>query len=640
MSSTYGAAVYGTDVYYGGPGQPVVELFLSGVWTDITLYVFVDSGIQIQRGRADEQGAPTPSSCAMVLNNADGRFSPRNASGAYYGSIGRNTQVRVKVYDDAGVPHIRFWGDVAEWPITWDPSGRDVRTSIVCAGLRRQLGLNAQPLTSAYRQGMASVSAVLGYWPMEDGTAATSFGNATSGGPPGLFSGSVALSSSSDFVASAPLPEFSGTYQTYFPVPGYTPDATGQQIRMLLEVDGAGGGWILRVDTSGAHYFACEFAPATDQFALAMYNYATGSQEYASGPVGPWGATAPGRFSLDFRQNGTGVDWTINFLPLGNIDTFFTANIPATTFGQIVSFGTINDLTTATVVMGHVSVENHITSIYDLGTGGAGSAGGAVGAFAGETAEQREARLTTQVGVAYLLGAGPVTSELLGAQVQDTFLNLFDEAAYVEGGLSTEDVETRALVFRKRSSMYSKAPTVALNYNLARFNRLEPTDDDQNTANDVTVVRLGGASARLTQTTGNLSVSSIGDYSVEYNLSLFLDSQTAPQAGFRLALGTVDEARWPVVGFNALTTGFGSGNRDNVFGMREGDTLQMLNVPVYAGGGGTINTIVLGWKETIGVNWWQFEINTRPATPFSGTNGVFILDSATFGVLDQNRLGL
>lgn len=629
----YGAAVYGPSGLTGSAGSPAVELFLSGVWTDITRYVFVESGIQIRRGRADEQGAPTPSSCTMVLNNADGRFSPRNASGAYYGSIGRNTQVRVRVYDDAGVAHIRFWGDVAEWPVTWDPTGRDVRTAIACAGLRRQLGLNAQPLASPYRRAMQGVSAVLGYWPMEDGDAATSFANTVAGGLPGNFAQPVDLASATDFVASGPLPTFSDGSQTYFPVPNYTPDATGQQVRMLVEVGGAAGGWILRVDTSGAHYFLIEFDPVAAAFAFAMYSYATGAQEYIDSPH-TLSITTPSRLSVDFRQNGAGIDYTVLRYnvgaPSGN---FFNGTIPASTFGRITSVGTTHDLAGVTSIVGHVSVENHITSLFDIPPV-------VLGGYAGETAATRAARLTTEQGVSYLLVDGPVTSELLGAQTQDTFLALFDEAAYVEGGLSTEDVETRAVAFVKRSAMYSAAPTVALNYNLARFNELEPTDDDQNTANDVTVVRMGGSSANLKQTAGNLSVSAIGDYQVEYDLSLYLDSQAGPQAGWRLALGTVDEARWPVVGFNALTAGFSSSNRDDVFAMREGDVLQMLNIPVYAGGGGTINTIVLGWTEMIGVNRWQFTVNTRPATPFAGTSGVFILDSVTFGVLDQNRLGL
>jgi hypothetical protein len=74
-----------------------VEALLSGVWTDITTYVYQRSDISIQRGRDSEGSTAQPSSCTMVLDNRDRRFSPRNPLGAYYGTIGRNTQTRVSL---------------------------------------------------------------------------------------------------------------------------------------------------------------------------------------------------------------------------------------------------------------------------------------------------------------------------------------------------------------------------------------------------------------------------------------------------------------------------------------------------------------------------------------------------------------
>ncbi len=79
---------------------PKVELqnvVTAGVWTDITNYVYTRGGIEVTRGRQDESSSPEPSKCRLVLNNRDGRFSPRNPSGAYYGSIGRNTPMRLSV---------------------------------------------------------------------------------------------------------------------------------------------------------------------------------------------------------------------------------------------------------------------------------------------------------------------------------------------------------------------------------------------------------------------------------------------------------------------------------------------------------------------------------------------------------------
>lgn len=71
----------------------------AGAWTDITSYVYDrgDSAIQIVRGRQDEGSGTQPATCNLTLNNRDGRFSPRNPTGPYYGRLGRNTPIRVSV---------------------------------------------------------------------------------------------------------------------------------------------------------------------------------------------------------------------------------------------------------------------------------------------------------------------------------------------------------------------------------------------------------------------------------------------------------------------------------------------------------------------------------------------------------------
>lgn len=74
-----------------------VELSLASVWTDITSYVYTRDAIAIDRGRPDESSTSDASTCRLTVNNRDGRFSPRNPTGPYYGTIGRNTPVRVSV---------------------------------------------------------------------------------------------------------------------------------------------------------------------------------------------------------------------------------------------------------------------------------------------------------------------------------------------------------------------------------------------------------------------------------------------------------------------------------------------------------------------------------------------------------------
>ena len=108
------------------------ELQLAGTWTDITGYCVQEgqplTGYQIGRGRGNETTAATPSQLSVKLNNTDGRFSPRNPTGAYYGSLTRNTPVRVSV-PDTGV-YLRFADDTTSACTAPDSASLQITGSI------------------------------------------------------------------------------------------------------------------------------------------------------------------------------------------------------------------------------------------------------------------------------------------------------------------------------------------------------------------------------------------------------------------------------------------------------------------------------------------------------------------------------
>lgn len=82
------------------PAEPrdiVTEIYAGDGWRDISTDVRVDSGVTITRGRRNEGGAVDPSSCALKLDNSSGDYSPRNPMSAYYGTLGRNTPIRVSI---------------------------------------------------------------------------------------------------------------------------------------------------------------------------------------------------------------------------------------------------------------------------------------------------------------------------------------------------------------------------------------------------------------------------------------------------------------------------------------------------------------------------------------------------------------
>ncbi len=78
----------------------MVEIDLGDGWEDITEYAYLRDPITITRGTPDESAKADPAQFSVTLNNRDGRFSPRNPLGPYYGRIGRNTPMRISVPAD------------------------------------------------------------------------------------------------------------------------------------------------------------------------------------------------------------------------------------------------------------------------------------------------------------------------------------------------------------------------------------------------------------------------------------------------------------------------------------------------------------------------------------------------------------
>ncbi|MFK0140723.1 hypothetical protein [Streptomyces murinus] len=106
-----------------------VDLCLDGsTWTDITSDVRKEQQIKISRGRSDWGQQVDYSRCALTLGNADGRYSPRNPAGPYYGKIGRNTPLRVSV--NTGSVALDLPGATGDYASTPDATALDITGDI------------------------------------------------------------------------------------------------------------------------------------------------------------------------------------------------------------------------------------------------------------------------------------------------------------------------------------------------------------------------------------------------------------------------------------------------------------------------------------------------------------------------------
>lgn len=116
---------------------PTVELYVNSAWTDITSYVRYSNMIEITRGQSGEGSTTETSTCKLTLDNTDGRFSPRNPTGTYYGQIGRNTPIRVSL--DGGETYLDLPGTASDGATTPDHADLDITGDI---DIRMELSLD------------------------------------------------------------------------------------------------------------------------------------------------------------------------------------------------------------------------------------------------------------------------------------------------------------------------------------------------------------------------------------------------------------------------------------------------------------------------------------------------------------------
>jgi hypothetical protein len=67
------------------------------LWQEITPDVRVRDGITIEAGRGDEAARVDPGRCTLTIDNTSGDYSPRNPLGQWFGTLRKNTPLRVSV---------------------------------------------------------------------------------------------------------------------------------------------------------------------------------------------------------------------------------------------------------------------------------------------------------------------------------------------------------------------------------------------------------------------------------------------------------------------------------------------------------------------------------------------------------------
>jgi hypothetical protein len=543
-----------------------------------------------------------------------------------------NTDIPVTfAYTDFTVRSNRFAGEVSAWPPLWDLAEVDRRMPIEGAGVTRRLGQGASPLRSTLRRSIpSSLPNLVQYWPMEDERNASSLASGIPGAPPmQLVSGNYDLAAYSGFDASAALPTLGAGALLRGDVPPYT--ATNQvQVRFLLhspETAVTGDTLICRLWTYGTIVFWDLWTAPSGVLRLTAN---TATAQVLNTSMGFDIRNRDVRLSIQLVQDGADVDYQVSMMEVGATAAGY---VSGTLTGQTTSavrqidFSLGNDLKGSAI--GHCTVETAVTDIFALRA--------ELNAFAGETACDRIVRLCGEEDVPVGINGEEDPDSLMGPQLPAPLLDLLGECADVDGGILGESRGTLALKYRTRLSMCNQAATAAIDYSAGELAPpFAPTDDDRFTVNDITLSRHGGSSYRAVLESGPLSVqpapNGAGRYDTSDEVNCQYDWQLPDIAGWRLALGTVDEYRIPaiavdfagphVVANTALVAG--------ALSLDLGDRITIDNldsIGIYD----QISQLVPGYTETIGPYDHKIEANAVPASPWR----VLVADDAEYGLIDS-----
>lgn len=543
---------------------------------------------------------------------------------------------------------IRFHGEMTAWPQVSDPSGTDVHSPVTASGVLRRLA-QGKVIGSAMYRGTLRDPNIIAYWAMEDGSDSTVLASAYPLGRPILVTPTTVLASDSGFVASDPLP-LVGETPLQATVRNYTASGfIGIQFMMHIPAGGLSTGsiictvktsgtaarWDLLYGTGGSGTLTLRLWDRNDTvvttFATAAFNV----------------DDAYDLIKLRFTNDGADVDSIISEYTQGSATPVSYPNtVAGYQIGRVTSI-TFNPSSVADynqVAIGHLAITTSSATLW--------AEVDQMNAYAGESATDRIARLCEEEGVTFspFGPRGDGDSVLMGPQTSNPLLTLLREAAEADLGILYEGREFLELRYRPRRAIAGQVSKLTLGYTAHEMSTLEPVEDDQLTRNDVTAQRINGGSARAELTSGPLSTDippvGVGRYDITYPISVEDDSTLEDQAGFRLRLGTVDEARYPRLDLKLQSTHFAD-LRELVARMDLGDRMTITDPPPWLAQEDIVQ-LMQGYTERLTAFQREFSLNLSPANPW--TTGTYddpydrprygSGDSTTAEALDTTETGV
>lgn len=475
------------------------------------------------------------------------------------------------------------------------------------SGITRRLQ-KTKTLSSALKTGVGQYQGLVQQWTCEDGPTATSFASAIPGANAIQWSGPVTPAADSTMLGSLPLPSLAPGARLTGPVPAYP--ASNQWTAwwaLKLPAAPAAAQAIGRIITGGTLPVWQLVLTAGSSIHLEAYTAA--GVESLGDPGTAWaGAPYTKQLWIEVSVSTSGGSILWNWV------IYCADGTSTTNAGSVV--GTVGNVTTFGwgdgwgsnlfngAVVGHIGVLNVATFIGLFGATG----------WSGEKAEQRFIRLGVQQHIPVSLGASSTYSyALMGPSTSGTLQAQIGEMEQADQAVVYDDIDG-FLVLLNREKRYNPAVAMTLDVSLGQCGwPLQNDDGDQWLRNQVTSQRPSGSSYTAIDTTSNNSVSRRGFYDPgPQSVNLSTDADLRADAEWRVHLGTVDEARYPVVTLNL------AGSPELIptwLTLNIGSRIQIINTTALFTFD-PIDLIIEGYQETFDSVSWTVTLYTSPAQPW------------------------
>ena len=600
-------------------------------WTDVTEDVRQDPGISTSLGRNDESSSSNPAQLTLTLDNSAGDYSVGGRS-RWWPYVRRNTPVRLRIDPaDLAGGRVVFFGGADGWTPGWDSlTGRIPVVTLSASGTLRRLGQGAAPIQSAFRRAMTALTTVQAYWPLEEGTLAA-YAPAVRGGSDMTFVGEPDWASDSTFFCSASLPQmkdalFDANVNPY-------PDTGAQQVRFLLLLPDdlasvPNGATLARISTTGtiARWDITWGAPNSTLPSLGLWAYRDDGTLHTVSVIGFGINGRPGRLSLELRQNGGDIAWQLGHteaLP-GAKSGYLTGTIVGKTAGAVSHIQLNSSRNLGETVVGHVTVENVITSLFTntdalIAFQGEYASSGSVNPFVSRLerlCSENAVALTRWRSAAAATTDGVHDFDTMGPQLVGPLLDLLREAEAADQG-QLWDGRSHGLSYttrrRREDGLVRLTVDAAAGELAAGF---APADDDQRTRNRVEVKRTHGVTSVWEDATGPLGTGVIGIYDDSVTANIGRDQDVIQHAQWQVSLGTVQGYRYPSVTVDLRVA---PRLAPAVLDIIPGERLDVVNLDDALAGftASSVSLIVEGIAHEITAKTWQVTFRCSPFEPWA-----------------------